>query len=210
MNVNILIDEADIAGAQRVLVGISEGATKAIVTAINKTATTTKVQVRKRLAQDLTATSKEIGSHLVVNKANYSKLSGTLGMTGKPLPLIKYKTGVQGKKGVKARIYKTSDLKVIFGAFYATMKSGHKGLFVRKYTDEPSYQRKPVTPGRIYSARTLTRKYRLPIREYFGPRLEDILAKDEYIDPLSEDAGDLLAVKLGEQIDDVLRRYREL
>lgn len=82
--------------------------------------------------------------------SNIDRLSWTLLVSGKPVPLSAYPVR-QTKKGVSAQINKGAR-KLIKGAFIATMASGHKGVFLRKG------------------------KKRLPIRELFSSNVAESLS----------------------------------
>lgn len=184
----IQINRSDVAAIESLLSDIKNGATKAMVTAINATVKTTKVQVKKRLGQKLNLKAKRINQDLSVEKANYSKISGAVRAIGEPVGLASF--GATQKRtwpGTKVKVYKSSPREIISHAFIATSRSA-KNVFWR--TKEGG-----------------SRVPRTPIERLTGPRIEDVLAKPEIIDPLKRDASDLLVTNLGKKVDDILRRH---
>ena len=127
---NIRINRSDLESVNRSLAGIRNGSQKALVKSINKTLTTTKVQVRKKLASLMALPAKRIGQNISVAKANYTRIEGRLIVVGKPVPLIEFKP-TKTKKGLKARIYKSNPKSLIESSFKARMRSGHIGAFRR-------------------------------------------------------------------------------
>ena len=183
----VQISKSDIAAVESLLSDVKNGSVKAMVTAINSTATTTKVQVKKRLGQELNLKASRINQDLSVDKANYQKISGAVRCTGDPIGLINF--GATQKRtwaGTKVKVMKSSARSTIKHAFITTAK-GAKNVFWRE-----------MKGGK--------RVARFKIERLTGPRIEDILAKPEIIDPINKDAGDLLVVNLGKKVDDILRR----
>jgi len=189
MTNGITINRNDVAAVESLLSDIKNGAVKALVTAINKTATTTKVQVKKRLGQELNLKASRINQDLSIKKANYGNISGRVVATGEPIGLINF--GATQKKtwaGTKVKVLKTSIRKTLKHAFIATVKG---------------------TPNVWWRALGSNGKRvgRLPIERLTGPRIEDILSKDEILTPINEDAANLLTENLDKKIEEILRRH---
>lgn len=182
----IEISKADVKRVEAMLGDIKNGSKKAMVTAINKTATTTKVQVKKRLGKELNLKAKRIDKDLSIKKANYSNISGKVSATGEPVGLINFGAS-QLKKGTKVKVMKSGSRDLIRHAFIATSKRA-----------ENVWWRARVG-GKLVP--------RLPIERLTGPRIEDILGKDEILDTVNRDAANLLAANLDKQVDDILRRH---
>jgi len=186
---NIRIDQAQFRGVESMLSDIKNGSKKAMTKAINKTLTTTKTRIRKDLVAKLALPAKRIAQDLYITKASYEKPSGKVQAIGKPVRLIEFKP-TQTQKGAKARIYKANKKDLIPSSFHATMRSGHKGVF-----------RRAMKGGG-------KRVHRLPIEELTGPRIEDVLAKDEILRPIESAASDLLAQNLDKEAAEILRRHK--
>lgn len=105
-----------------------------------------RVRRRKRIK------ASEIRASLVMIRPKRAEIDGadwTLGVKGRRVPLTQYPFR-QGKRGVTVEV-NTGQRNLIAHAFVATMRSGHKGIYVRKGSA------------------------RLPIRELFGSRVVDAL-----------------------------------
>lgn len=185
--IDIKFDKTDMIKTEWALRGIKNGAKKALVTATNKTAKTTKVQVRKKLGKELNLKAARINKNLSVNKANYRDMSASLTSTGKPIGLINF-GAKQLKKGTKVKVLKSSQRTLIPHAFIATSKKAKN-----------VWRRKEVEGKRVG---------RLPIERLTGPRIEDILAKPGVVGPLTKDTGALLQKNLDKKVDSLLRRHR--
>lgn len=194
----IQINEQQMQGVQALLRDIRNGAEKAMITAINKTATTTKVQIKKRVGEYLNLKAARIDEDLTIDKATSGNISGKVRAKGEPIGLINF-AGSQLKAGVKVKVLRAGSQKLIKHAFRST-KSGKEHLFWRKWTGT----RKPVKTNFKYGR--LPKKFRLPMERLSGPRIEDILAKPEIIDPIQDEAGDLLANNLDAAVVEILRR----
>lgn len=197
---SINISSSDMQAIQNMLSDVKNGAKKAVTKALNKTATTTKVQVKKRLGQEINLKASRIDQDLSIKKASYDNMSASVKAVGEPVGLINF-AGKQLKQGVRVKVYKSGTSKVLKHAFIA--KRGSKDhLFWRKYNG----QRKPIKPNLAYGK--LPKKYRQPVERLTGPRIEDVLAKDEILNAVNNDAGNLLAENLSKEVDEVLRRHR--
>lgn len=131
---------------------------QATVSTINKTMRKARVAASKEIRKIYNIKAKDIKKALVITRANRNKMYADHIVTGRRL-LLSYFAPRQTKKGVTIRIKKSSGRKVVKGAFEATMKTGHKGVFKRKG------------------------KSRLPIRELTTldlPTMYDIRAEDTF------------------------------
>lgn len=183
----IEVSQSDMREIETMLSGITNGATKAMVTAINKTVTTTKVQVKKKIGQKLNLKAARIGQDLTANKANYNNIKGSVIATGEPIGLINYKA-TQLKKGVKVQVLKSGSRQLIEHAFIATSK-GAKNVWWRKR----------LASGKLAG--------RLPIERLTGPRIEDILGEESFLREVNSDAATLLVDNLNTKVEDLLRRH---
>lgn len=115
--------------------------------ALNKTAQTTKSVATKAIAKDIGIAQKEVRPLLLVQKASQRQCTAVLHIVSKKrFSLIKIDAHArQVPSGVSYR-GQARQRQLIAGAFIATMKNGHRGVYARK-------------PGAA----------RLPIRELMGP-----------------------------------------
>lgn len=117
----------------------------------------------KRIRQRKRLKVKEVRAALVVRTAKGRVIDGmewAIDVRGKPVPLSKYPHR-QTKKGVSVTVNRGKRT-LIKSAFVATMRSGHKGVFIRR------------------GAR------RLPIDELFGSRPVDALLHEGEADAVLE------------------------
>ena len=131
--------------------------------AINKTSQSAKSAAVKLIAKDMGIKQKDVRSSITLLKASRIKLQAVVQARGKRLPIIKLDPhAMQNNIGVT---YKGQDgqRKQIAGAFIATMKTGHRGVYKR-------------APG----------AKRLPIMELQGPSIPYVFAQAKITQALEE------------------------
>lgn len=147
---------------------------KATVRALNKmgeqVVTGMSREVR-RVGYNLKASVIKKGLRL--KRASPGNLRVVVVASGRPVPLVNY-SARQTSKGVSVNVLKGR--KVISEAFFATMPSGHRGVFVR----DGGGKHVKVTKG------GKTRWHQLPIRELFGPSVPDGVANAEVQQALAQ------------------------
>ncbi len=213
----IKINKSDLADVESLLSDVKNGATKAMVTAINTTAKTTKVQVRKRLAKELNLKAKRIGQDLSVEKANYSKVSGAVRATGEPVGLVQFGAR-QTQRGVTTKVLKSSSRSLLKHAFIAKGKGKSSAADGSTKTHVwwrsgdrsklPAPKRFPTGKRARANWDNIPRDYKYPLERLTGPRIEDILVKPQIIGPVQANAGNLLTQNLAKKVVDILRRHR--
>lgn len=145
----------------------------ALVRALNKTADQVKVQAAREVqAAGYTLKIGTIKAAIKVRRASQGSLNARVVASGRPIPLIQYKAR-QTAKGVTVDVQKGR--KLIAGAFIATMRGGHRGVFVR----EAGGKHRKVN-------KTRGGWHQLPIRELFGPSVPDGLANKAVQDALQQ------------------------
>ena len=124
----------------------------AAVAALNKTASQTKTKMYKRIKERrmLTMSAAEIKQRLHIAPASQYRLTSSITISGKPIPLNQFRTK-QTRNGVSANV---------IGAGYKgpVMKYGNKGFTNPK-----------LGAGQAIFVRTTNK--RLPIEKMFGPSL---------------------------------------
>jgi hypothetical protein len=128
---------------------------RAIPLALNRCAEMAKTAAAKELAGRYKLKSREIKAAIGVTRATAGRMTATLRIKRKPVPLIAY--GARATKDGVSVTIKGSN-KRIKGAFIATMPSGHRGVFKRV-----GPQHKKVLRG------GKAQWSGLPIKELFGP-----------------------------------------
>jgi hypothetical protein len=149
----VLIGQAEVDAALR---EYPKKASRALVRAMNRALTSGRTLMVQRIAADTGLRSGDIKKAMALRNASAQSLEARLAIGLKRIPLISFNARGQepsrGKgRGVSYRLKGGSGR--IGNAFISTMRSGHRGVFVR------------------------AGKTRLPIRELFGPSLGHVFAK---------------------------------
>ena len=215
---HIKVNKQQFNDVKKMLSGIKGGVRKAMVRALNKTSNTTKTQLAKKVGEDLNLSAKRIKQDIKVLKSDPNKLQGGVTSTGEPVGLINF-AGAQTNKGTRVKVKKKGGGKVVPHAFKAstpTKKPPHsrEHLFWRK---KGSWSRRELNPKRTYRGmpnNPSADKYRIKkgggstmMMRLTGPRIQDIMAKDEIFKPVAEEAADNLAKNLDKATADLLRGY---
>jgi hypothetical protein len=155
----------DIKAVERMLKDAERAAIpKATVRALNKTGTPVQKEALRILSKDIGIAQKDVRKNLKMMRARRNNLNVLIEASGRRIPLIAFDARQIGarRKGQRRRsrgrggvTYKKQGgaRGFIPGAFIATMRSGHVGVFKR------------------------TGKARLPIKEKFGPSIPHVFVK---------------------------------
>lgn len=119
---------------------------KAIAAALNNVARKARVQSSKEIRKIYKIRAKDIAKATTVTKAHKQNLKSVVLATGRPLPIMAFNPR-KTKRGVTVNIM--GKRKRFAHAFFATMRSGHKGVFVR---------------GTYYQGKLMPRRKRLKTR----------------------------------------------
>ena len=120
---------------------IKNGAPRVIVRSLNKTAAKAKTEASKEIRKVVTLKAKTVKDAIKITKPNFKNLSAKLTISGRPLPLINYGLaknifvkggGLGARAGIKVKVRKNRGIEKHPNAFFAQMKSGHKGIYERK------------------------------------------------------------------------------
>lgn len=201
----VTIDPADLREVELMLAGIQGSYEKVVVSSINTTLTGVKTDTKAEIRKDVTVKAAAIAKTIKVVRASKNKVSGALRSKGGFVPLINY-THSQTKKGVTVQVAKSGKRTLFLGAFIATMKSGHKGIFSR---EKPPWKthRSNKLPWKRFGF--TNRSYgRLPINQQFGPRIPGIMGKDSVMEPILKKAGDRIHKELGRRMNFELNKYK--
>ena len=200
--VSIQLDRQSAIDLQATLGGIKNGARKAITVGINKTLTTGRSIVVKRLAAEIELKQRQIRETIAIKKANFSTLEGRLVVTKaklslmdfKPIPKVPGRNKGKGAKGggVSVKTRKGKPREMLKGTFIARMKSGHVGVYERR---------------RMGGKGVGKRHARLPIQERFGPTPAGVLAKAPgVIQSVMNEVAPVLQKNILSQVDRLLKR----
>lgn len=204
----IEFDQVKLRAAIRALDAIGGEANQAMMRAINRTLDGVNTDAARAIATELNLTQANIKKNFSKFTATRASVKGTWRSKGKPVKLIDY-GAIQVAGGVAVKIKKNRPKKIIKHAFVTTMKSKHKGAFQRT-TDKVGTGR-PIGntatlhlnfPGRW------ERKYRLPIKELHGPRVEDILENPPVMGDTLEKASVRLNARLEHEVNYILTKAK--
>ena len=176
----IKFDDEKLKQVQRVLRDFPKALPKVMSRGLNRTAISARTQISRSLAKRIGLKIKDVRGMLALQRASYSNWRSAVRISGKRFGLIKFgarqtKKGVTYKKGRK-RI-------LIRHAFVATMKTGHRGVFMRK------------GPGR------------LPIKELRGPSLSQVYkGSREEVNRIQIESAARLQKNIHDQVNLILRR----
>lgn len=182
--------ELDVSGGLRALRATSDEAKKAIPRALNRTATTVMAR-GARAVRDAGYNMKiaDIKKAMTYTKATPATLSQvTITARGNPLPLVYFSPTGGGsphnRKPIRVRI--KSGTVTLNHAFYATTRSGHKGIFSRN------------VKGSISG--------RLPIAEMFGPSIRAAIENKEVVAIMEAVAREAFAKNIEHEMDYVVSK----
>ena len=172
------------------LADIRNGVPRAVSAAVNRTLSTGRSRIVKRIRAEVAIKAKDAREAIRLRKATAAKPEGFIVISKKPIPLYDF-GAKQGKGGVTVKVRKAGGRETLKGTFIAKMRSGHVGVFERKLTGGPGSKRVK----------------RLPIRERFGPSLLVVFegapgVAAEEIAAL----GDVLQKNLDSQVNRLLNR----
>lgn len=184
MSITIKINPEDLKKVERMLGDIQGMVPKVISRSINDTLSGVKTDASSEIRTVITLKKSTVDATFRTVKANTTHLSGLFESKGSPVPLIEY--GARATKtGVSVQVKKGNPRSLIKGAFIATMKSGHTGVFWRQWHQAVS---KPTNKKIPYGK--LPKRYRLPIAQRYGPRVPDILENQPVMSVVLTKAGD--------------------
>jgi len=133
--------------------------TAAYVRALNSTSTSAVAALSTAVTGRYTILVKDFKSTIRKKKATYADPVAVIDITSSPIPLAKFrakKVRVRRKGrtywGASAKVLKKERARRYKGAFMATMKSGHTGVFVRKGS-----ARLPILEKRVISPTTMVK-----------------------------------------------------
>lgn len=176
----IRFDDDKIKKVQRELRNFPKALPKVMSRGLNRTATSARTEISRSLSKRIGLKIKDVRDKLSLQRASYSNWRSAVRISGKKIGLIKFRVR-QTKKGVT---YKHGRKRVLVRhAFIATMKTGHRGVFLRKGIE------------------------RLPIKEIRGPSLAQVFtgAQDD-INRIQAESAAKLAKNIHDQVNLILKR----
>jgi hypothetical protein len=198
---SIKIDESDLKNVRDMLSDMKDIGIKVTVRALNKTLTGVRTDASSAIRAEITASKQAVDGTFKIEKATSTRVQAAIASTGKPLPLTEYSTR-QTKRGVSVQVKRSRPRKVIPGAFVAAMKSKHEGAFWREWHGQKQAKRADLRYGK------LPRKFRLPIKQLYGPRVPDIMSNDPVMKLILGKAGDRLHNNLAHETEFELSKHK--
>jgi hypothetical protein len=196
----ISISEKDLNSVKTLLQGIKDAGPKVLMSVINKTLTGVRTDVITEVTNILTTPKAVIENAVSVNEATLQRLSGSILVTGKPLPLTAFSTR-QKSTGISVQVKKNRPHAVIPGTFYATMKAGHAGVYWRKWHGAAAKRPKKNIPYK-----RLPEFYRLPIKQLFSSSVPNIVSDEPVMTRVLKKADERLQAELKNELADMLSK----
>lgn len=164
---------------RQALLTLRDDATLAIARALNKSIVTVRSASVKEIAKNVGLSQKDVRAVMGTKLATRTDLEASVTVTGKRIPLLKFRAR-QTRAGVSYRL--SGGRGQAPGAFIATMRSGHQGVFRRR--------------GRA----------RLPIDELHGPSLPHVFSQGVITAALRRLAKAVMPKNLAHEISFLLRK----
>lgn len=185
---------ADLTKFARQIRALGENAPLAAARALNRTIASVQTAAVRDVATDMGITQASVRKGMAIEKATRATLRATLTVTGRRLPLSAFNAkGPEPSRGrgrVTYRIGRGARTTVP-GAFFATMRSGHRGVF-RRIGTSSRRSNKSWGPN-------------LPIRELRGPSLPHVFTADKIAEARAALADELLPKNLAHEISFLTR-----
>ncbi|EFK08741.1 conserved hypothetical protein [delta proteobacterium NaphS2] len=189
------IEKSDIQEIKRTLKGIKDAVPKVTQMAVNKTLSGVRTDTTNEVAKVIALKPKTIRATITVKKMGRNNAAAYVRCTGKRVPLMAFGAKqLKSGKGVSVKMLKAEKRKTIKHAFIAEMKSGHKGVFWRKYEGP----RKKWNKKFPYSK--MPKQYRLPIMELFSFAIPDVMGNE----PTMAEIERLAGIRLKKEVDRAL------
>jgi len=144
---------------------------KAMVRALNRTATTVRAEAARRIRERYNLKSRVLKDQIRIRNATKAELRAVVQASGRPIPLVEFDAR-SGATGATVRVSRVR--KPVAHAFIATMKSGHRGVFLRVEKGSRKYRNQRVRKGGSD----------LPVAELFGPSLPQAFTSKQVMDAI--------------------------
>lgn len=186
MNVTVRVDSE---GVRRALAGLSEATSRtAIIRSLNRAVDAGKTEAVRVTRDELALKAASVREAIRIRKGSTSLLSAAIIIDPKPVPLIDY-SARQTQKGVTVRVKKSGGRGLVRGAFIATMRSGHTGVFSR-------------------TSKTGVVSKRLPIRELFSTSVRQFFKRASAVKRVTTRAAEAFTSTALNQVKQALARAK--
>ena len=216
----IKISETDRAKVNNLLSQVKRGPNRVYARSLNKTTTGVKTDASAKIREELNATKKAVDSTFSIQKASESNMTAAISSKGKPLPLSEFIGTRQTKTGVSVLVKKGRTRETIPGAFIATTKGGHKGVFWRVWHEKSrrrgSMEKAINRQGYAWSRKSqrwipmaaLPKKYRLPITQRYSSSIPDVFGNESVMKDVLQKAEDRLHKNLEHELNYELSKLK--
>jgi len=150
VEISVTVTPAQQKDLEQTLAGITNGLSRVMVGAINKTLLTGRSRIVKRIGQEIELKQKVIRESVGIRRAKGGESpQGAITFSRKAIPLIKFSPQPKlpgkgkGRTGVTVKVRK-GKRETLRGTFVARMKSGHIGVFERKGRGAARVKRGPI------------------------------------------------------------------
>lgn len=204
---SVQISQADVADVKNLLGEFADKYKAVLTTSINKTLTTAKTQAAARVGNKVNLKAARIKEDFLVDKANYSKLSGGLyafDAETSRIGLIQYGAR-QTLKGVTVQILRSKPRFLIPHAFIAR-RGVKEHVFWRK-NRTPDTNRWPS--GKKVNVRwdAIPKDIRRPLSLRRGPSVAYWFGKPDVFEPVSIQAQHVYLQNVDAKIKEIIYRY---
>lgn len=192
--------------AKNLLSGIKDGVERASASAVNRSITTIKKDLKKDVTTNYNIKSSEIEKKLYVKKANFKNTMGFINSKSKLLSLYKFFSNKNPNGDIFVKVKKKEGKKRIQGKedlhgkpFVAKMSNGHIGIFQRSYkTRSKTFELK--------SGKTKNRDVEI-IKDLKSTSIPQMLGSDSVQEYVDKKAPEILEKNMDREIERILKGY---
>jgi len=155
------IAEESLSRAEKLLVGIKNGAQIAVGNALARAATSGKTMASRAITKEYLISQAQVRENTYninhFTKSSDGGITVSFGYKGYVIPLIKFDTSIDQSGKIKTRVKRNGTKEILDRAFIAKV-GGHTGVFEREYDE-----------------------LRTPIQELFGPSTPQMMYSNEAV-----------------------------
>lgn len=146
---------------------------KAAASALNKTAAQVKTQASRMIRERYNIKASDVNKTLTISRATQYRLQAALRSRGGRIPLIAFGAR-QVRQGTSVAVVR-GQRKVVRHAFIATMRSGHRGVFMRKGKARlPIEEKKSLAVPQMLGTKAILQR----IRDFYAMKLPEVFAHE--------------------------------
>lgn len=201
-----IVEIRNLEKAEKLLSGVKNGIERATASAVNRSITTIKKDLKKDVTSNYAIKSSEIENKLSVKKATFSNTTGYITSKAPLLSLHKFFSSKKADGTIYVRVKKRERKRAVKGKpylfgkpFTATMENGHKGIFQR--TGRTSRKTIKLKSGKEKSRDVNTIQ---DLKTVSIPQMLGTKSIQEYID---KKAPEILEKNMDREIERILKGY---